>query len=114
MTHEPLCFCEFSVNSEPNTLSQEVGVKHFYLSSSVIGTLLITVCYFVLLQEIPQVHLGLDMHLCRVLQLAPLHLGPSLSFPLPPPPLSVGSGGVTLVGLSVPPDPAGGCSRSLL
>lgn len=67
-----------------------------------------------LLQEVPQVHLGLDLHPHRLLPPPPLLLRPSLPLAFPAPPLPDWVGRIAVVVLPAPPDPAGGCVGGLL
>ena len=66
------------------------------------------------LQEVSQIHLGLDLDLQQLLHPPPLPLCPSLPVSLPPPPLSNRGGGLALVGVSPPSDPAGGRDGDML
>lgn len=70
--------------------------------------------FITLSQEVPEVHLGLDLHLYERFHHPSLPLSPSLHLSFPPPPLSSRPHGFALVELSAPPDPAGGCSGDLL
>lgn len=66
------------------------------------------------LQEVPQLYLGLDVHPLGFLHPPPLHLCATLCLRLAPTPLSIGGTGVSVVGLSLSPHPFGGCGGSLL
>lgn len=66
------------------------------------------------LQEVPELYLGLDMHPHRFLRSPPLHLSPSLSLHLPQTPLSTGGAGAPVVALSASPHAFGGCGGSML
>lgn len=66
------------------------------------------------LQEVPELYLGLDVHPHGFLHSPPLHLGPSLSLHLPQTPLSFGGAGAPVVDLSVSPYAFGGCGGSVL
>lgn len=69
---------------------------------------------FAVLQEVLEVHLGLDLRLLGFLHPSPLHLSPPPPVSPPAPPLSDGGGRVAVVVLSAPPDLAGGRVGNLL
>lgn len=67
-----------------------------------------------ILQEISEIHHGLDLHLHLFLHPPTLPLSPTLHLSYPAPPLKDRCGGFALVRVPPPPDPTGRCYRDLL